>query len=37
VLEEVTFADLASGALPDELLPLLDDDGAWIRRAPPRG
>ena len=35
VLEEVSFADLAAGSLPDELRPLLDDDGAWTRRAPP--
>jgi Rrf2 family protein len=35
VLEEVTFADLASGALPEELRSLLADDGAWVRRSRP--
>ena len=32
VLEEVTFADLAAGALPDSVRSLLDDDDAWLRR-----
>ena len=32
VLEVVTFADLASGHLPETLRPLLDNDDAWHRR-----
>jgi len=36
VLEEVTFADLASGKLPENIRLLLDQDGAWVRRGIPR-
>jgi Rrf2 family protein len=35
VLEEVTFADLASGELPRSVRALLDDEDAWVRRTRP--
>ncbi len=35
VLEEVTFADLAGGRLPQPILDLLADDDVWRRRDPP--
>ena len=35
VLEKVTIADLAAGALPAEVAALLDDPDAWLRRPDP--
>ena len=37
VLERVTIADLRDGKIPDEVLDLTEDEGAWVvRQAPPR-
>ena len=32
VLERVTIADLRDGSIPDEVLDLTQDDGAWVTR-----
>ena len=32
VLEEVTVADLRDGTIPDEVLSLTEDEGAWVTR-----
>ena len=32
VLERVTVADLRDGSIPDEVLDLTQDDGAWVTR-----
>jgi len=32
VLEEVTIADLRDGTIPDEVLQLTEDEGAWVTR-----
>ena len=32
VLEEVTIADLRDGTIPDEVLQLTKDEGAWVTR-----
>jgi len=32
VLERVTIADLREGNIPDEVLELTQDEGAWVTR-----
>jgi hypothetical protein len=32
VLERVTIADLREGHIPDEVLELTQDEGAWVTR-----
>jgi hypothetical protein len=32
VLEDVTVADLRDGTIPDEVLKLTKDEGAWVTR-----